>query len=269
MSAPDAPLWKHVGMHALDLNSDAAESFGSWTMGDDEGILESITSINIACGFHGGDASTMRRTAALAASRGVTVGAHVGYRDLAGFGRRFIAYDYEDLVAETMYQLGALAGIASTEGTRVRYVKPHGALAHAIMHDDDQARAVVDAVAALDPDLTLLLLPGSRAVNRAREQGLTVVLEAFADRAYRLDGTLVPRSEPGAVLHDEATIVENMLRFVETGAVTAVDGSAVPLEAGSICVHSDTPGSVRMAAAIRRALEEAGVDVRSFAEAES
>jgi len=255
-------------MHAIDLNSDAAESFGSWTMGDDAGILDSITSINIACGFHGGDARTMRRTVAPAAAEGVTVGAPVGYRDLAGFGRRFIAYDYEDLAPETLYQLSALAGFARAEGTEVRYVKPHGALAHAIQHDETQARAVVDAAARFDPRLTLLLLPGSRAAELAREAGLTVVLEAFADRGYRADGTLVPRTEPGAVLHDEAQIVEAMLRFVREGTVTAVDGTVVPLEAASICVHSDTPGSVAMAAAIRRALEDAGVQLRGFARGE-
>lgn len=253
-----------VPMRAIDLNSDAAESFGSWTMGDDAGILESITSINIACGFHGGDARTMRRVTALAAARGVVVGAHVGYRDLPGFGRRFIAYDYEDLAAETLYQLGALAGIARAEGTTVRYVKPHGALAHAIVHDDGQARAVVDAVAAFDPEVTLLLLPGSRAAEHAHSLGLRVVQEAFADRAYRPDGSLVPRTQEGAVLHDTDRIIDNVLRFVADGTVTAPDGSPIPLEAGSLCVHGDTPGAVALAAAIRSALDAAGAEVRSF-----
>ncbi|GAA4511513.1 LamB/YcsF family protein [Brevibacterium yomogidense] len=252
-------------MDVIDLNSDAAESFGSWTMGDDEGILGSVSSINIACGFHGGDARTMTQVSALAAQHGVTVGAHVGYRDLPGFGRRFIAYAYEDLYAETLYQLGALAAIARTAGTAMRYVKPHGALAHAVMHDTAQAQAVVDAVAAFDPDLALLLLPRSQAAVRAEEVGLRVVLEAFADRAYRSDGSLVPRTHAGAVLHDQGRVVENMLRFAEEGVLIAEDGTPVDLEAGSICVHSDTPGSVRMAHAIRAALEEAGVTIRGFA----
>ena len=174
------------------MNSDAAESFGSWVMGDDTRILDSVTSVNVACGFHGGDARTMHRVTALAAQRGIAVGAHVGYRDLPGFGRRFIAYSYDDLFAETLYQLGALRGIARTQGTDVTYVKPHGALGHAIMHDDTQARAVIDAVAAFDSSLALLLMPGSTAVEHASTVGLRVVLEAFADRAYLPDGRLVP-----------------------------------------------------------------------------
>ena len=246
------------------MNSDAAESFGSWVMGDDARILDSVTSVNVSCGFHGGDARTMHRVTALAAERGIAVGAHVGYRDLPGFGRRYIAYSYEDLYAETLYQLGALRGIARTQGTDVTYVKPHGALGHAIMHDDTQARAVIDAVATFDASLALLLMPGSTAVEHASAVGLRVVLEAFADRAYLPEGRLVPRSQEGAVLHDGQQIIENMLRFVEEGVLVAQDGTHVELGAESICVHSDTPGAIEMARSIRAALETAGVMIRSF-----
>lgn len=250
--------------NVIDLNSDAAESFGSWAMGDDAGILSSLSSINIACGFHGGDARTMREVSALAAAQGVTIGAHVGYRDLAGFGRRFIAYSYDDLYAETLYQLGALEGIARTAGTQVKYVKPHGALGHAIINDPTQAKAVVDAVAAFDAKLVLLLMPHSQAIRHAEDVGLTVALEAFADRGYLPSGALVPRAEEGAIIHDEDQIVENMLRFAEEGVLIARDGSRVELDAKSICFHSDTPGAVRMAHAVRAALERAGVTIRSF-----
>lgn len=251
-------------MNTIDLNSDAAESFGSWVMGDDAGILDSVSSVNIACGFHGGDARTMQRVSTLASERGVTIGAHVGYRDLPGFGRRFMAYTYDDLYVETLYQLGALQGIARTAGSTVRYVKPHGALGHAIIHDQAQARAVVDATAAFDPELALLLMPNSHAVDYARDRGMRVVLEAFADRGYLANGNLVPRTQEGAVLHDNAQIVENMLRLVEEGALIAADGTRVELEAESICVHSDTEGAVEMARGLRASLEEADVTIRSF-----
>lgn len=247
------------------MNSDAAESFGSWVMGDDARILDSVTSVNVACGFHGGDARTMQRVTALAAERGIAVGAHVGYRDLPGFGRRFIAYSYEDLYAETLYQLGALRGVARSQGTDVTYVKPHGALGHAIMHDRTQARAVIEAVTAFDESLALLLMPPSAAIEHAAEAGLRVVLEAFADRAYLPDGRLVPRTQEGAVLHDGEQIIENMLRFAEDGVLIAQDGTRVELGAESICVHSDTAGAVAMARSIRSALEAAGVTIRSFA----
>lgn len=251
-------------MKFIDLNSDVAESFGSWKMGDDAGILESVSSANIACGFHGSDAITMRNAVGIAVERGIAVGAHIGYRDLAGFGRRFMAYTREDLFAETIYQIGALSGMARTLGTDVRYVKPHGALGHAVVHDETQARAVVDAVVAVDPELILLLMPNSKAVDLAREAGLRVVLEAFADRAYLPNGNLVPRTQAGAVIHHTAQVVENMLRFTEEGTLTALDGTTVDLEAESICVHGDTAGAIEMARAVREALTGAGVEIRSF-----
>lgn len=252
-------------MHSIDLNSDVAESFGTWRLGDDAGILASVTSANIACGFHGGDPVTLQRAIAIAAERGIAVGAHIGYRDLAGFGRRYIAYSREDLFAETVYQLGALAGMARIAGAEVRYVKPHGALGHAVVHDEDQARAVVDAVAAYDPGLALLLMPNSVAVDYARASGLRVVLEAFADRNYLPNGDLVPRSHPDAVLRDTPRVVDNMLRFAEEGRLIALDGTVVELEAESICVHGDTAGAIEMAREVRRALEHAGIEIRSFA----
>ena len=251
-------------MKSIDLNSDVAESYGSWKMGDDAGILESVTSANIACGFHGGDAMTMRSVLTIAAERGVAVGAHVGYHDLSGFGRRFIAYTHDELYAETAYQMGALAGMARTVGADVRYVKPHGALGHAIVHDDTQARAVVDAVAAFDPGLPLLLMPNSKAVDYARSLGLRVVLEAFADRSYLPNGNLVPRTQPDAVIHDTPRVVDNMLRFAEEGTLIALDGTVVDLEAESICVHGDTAGAIEMARAVHHGLTEAGIEIRSF-----
>ncbi|WP_449279027.1 LamB/YcsF family protein [Leucobacter sp. GX24907] len=250
---------------SIDLNSDVAESFGNWQLGDDAGILASVSSANIACGFHGGDPVTMQRALAISAERGISVGVHIGYRDLAGFGRRFIAYSREDLYAETVYQIGALAGMARLAGTHIRYVKPHGALGHAVVHDEVQARAVVDAVAAYDPDLALLLMPNSVAVDYARDLGLRVVLEAFADRNYLPNGNLVPRSHPEAVLHDTTRVVDNMLRFAEEGRLISLDGTVVDLEAESICVHGDTAGAIEMAREVRSALERAGVEIRSFA----
>lgn len=251
-------------MVTIDLNSDMGESFSRWELGDDPAMLQTVTSANIACGFHAGDASIMRATIQEAVRNNVTVGAHISYRDLPGFGRRFIDYDPRDLYAETIYQLGALDAIARTEGTRVAYVKPHGALGHAIIRDQAQARAVVEAVHAYSPELAMLLMPNSHAVDISRELGLRVVLEAFADRGYLADGNLVPRSRPGAMVHEPAAVIDNMLRFVETGTLTAIDGTVIDIEAASICVHSDTASSVQIARELKHALTESGVQIRSF-----
>ncbi|WP_022871922.1 LamB/YcsF family protein [Nesterenkonia alba] len=251
-------------MATIDLNSDVGESFGSWQLPDEQ-MLDVVSSANIACGFHAGDPVTMHRTVARAVEQGVAIGAHVGYRDLHGFGRRAIAYTAEDLTAEVLYQIAALDGIARTAGTRVSYVKPHGALYNTIVTDAEQARAVVDAVAAYDRELSLLLLPGSEAMRYARSVGLPVVGEAFADRAYHPDGTLVSRREPGAVLHDVDQVVANMLRFCTDRVIIARDGTEVPTEAASICTHGDTPGAAQMAQALREALTAAGVKIRPFA----
>ncbi|MFJ3393530.1 LamB/YcsF family protein [Leifsonia aquatica] len=250
---------------SVDLNSDLGESFGAWTMGDDDALLSVVTSANVACGFHAGDPATMLATCRTAAERGVAVGAHVSYRDLAGFGRRSMEVPADELRAETLYQLAALDGIARVAGTRVSYVKPHGALYNRIVRDTVQARAVAEAVAAFDPSLALLGLAGSEIEREAGAAGLRFVREAFVDRAYRADGTLVPRSEPGAVLHGDDDIAERALRLVTEGRVIADDGTDIPVEVDSLCVHGDSPDAVVMARAVRRRLDEAGIAVEAFA----
>jgi UPF0271 protein len=250
---------------ALDLNSDLGESFSAWRMGDDAAMLGIVTSANVACGFHAGDAVTARRTVRLAAQTGVAVGAHVGYRDLAGFGRRFLDVDTETLVNETLYQIGALRAVAAAEGVRVSYVKPHGALYNRIVHDEVQAAAVVEGVVLAGDDLALVGLPGSAVLRIAEQRGIRAVREAFADRAYRADGTLVPRSQPDAVIHDPAAVAERVLGLALAGTVRAIDGTTVAIDADSVCVHGDTPGAVAIARAVRAALEDAGVAVASFA----
>ncbi|MFF2053013.1 LamB/YcsF family protein [Leifsonia sp. NPDC058194] len=250
---------------SVDLNCDLGESFGAWTMGDDDALLDVVTSANVACGFHAGDAATMLATCRTALARGVTVGAHVSYRDLAGFGRRSMDVPPRELHAETLYQLAALAGIARVAGTRVAYVKPHGALYNRIVRDTAQARAVAEAVAAFDPSLALLGLAGSEIERAASDAGLRFVREAFVDRAYRADGTLVPRTEPGAVLHGDSEIAHRALRLVTEGRVVAADGTDIPVEVDSLCVHGDSPGAVEMARAVRGRLDAAGVVVGAFA----
>lgn len=250
---------------SVDLNSDLGESFGAWSMGDDAALLRVVSSANVACGFHAGDPSTMLATCREAAANGVTVGAHVSYRDLAGFGRRPMEVPAGELRDEVLYQLAALAGIARVAGTAVRYVKPHGALYNRIVHDAGQARAVVDAVVAFDPTLALLGLAGSAVERAADEAGVRFVREAFVDRGYRPDGTLVPRTEPGALLSDEREIAARALRMVTEGRVVAADGTDLVVEVDSLCVHGDTPGAVAMARAVRDALAAAGVRVEPFA----
>ncbi len=248
----------------LDLNSDLGESFGRWVLGDDEAMLGLITSANVACGFHAGDATTLRRTCALAAKHGVVVGAQVGYRDLAGFGRRFVDMDPGELADDVLYQIGALEAFCRVAGTRVRYVKPHGALYNATVHHEAQARAVVAAVRAYDAALPLLGLPGSRLLAEAEAAGLRAVPEFFVDRGYTPEGTLVPRSQEGALLHDPAEVTARVLRMVGEGVVAAVDGTDVAVRAESACVHGDSPGAVAMAAAVRDGLTAAGVALHAF-----
>ena len=252
-------------MPSIDLNSDVGESFGNWTMGDDAAVFRYVSSANVACGFHAGDPSTIAVTCREAVAAGVNIGAHVGYRDLAGFGRRFLDCSATELADDVLYQLGALQALAHAAGSEIKYVKPHGALYNTIVHHEVHAQAVVDAVHAFSPGLPLLLLPGSVALAKAEAKGLRGVAEAFADRAYNADGTLVSRREEGAVLHDHAAITENMVRLATEGKIVARDGSVLNVHAESICVHGDTPGAVAMAAAVRAGLEAAGVTVRSFA----
>ncbi len=248
----------------IDLNADLGESYGRWTLGDDDAMLQVVTSANVACGSHAGDASVLRHSCERAAEHGVTVGAQVGYHDLAGFGRRFIDMVPAELTADVIYQIGALDGLARASGTRVRYVKPHGALYNAIVHHEEQAAAVVEAVLAYDPALPVLGLPGSAWLRRADEAGLVTVREAFADRAYTPEGTLVSRREPGAVLDDPDAIADRCVRMALEGLVEATDGSSVPAEAGSLSVHGDSPGAVEIARRVRARLDEAGVEVSPF-----
>ncbi|MFT8179502.1 LamB/YcsF family protein, partial [Mycobacteroides chelonae] len=227
-------------MTRIDLNADLGEGFGVWRLGDDEAMLDVVTSANLACGFHAGDPATLHRTCRAAAARGIRIGAQVGYRDLAGFGRRFIDIAADDLYADVVYQIGALDALARTVGSSVTYVKPHGALYNTIVHHEVQADAVARAVRDVNAAFPVLTLPRSAFGDRARELGLRVVTEAFADRAYREDGTLVPRGEPGAVLHDPAAVAARIPALSKT--------------AESICVHGDSPDAVTIARAVRAAL---------------
>ncbi|WP_328321678.1 LamB/YcsF family protein [Streptomyces sp. NBC_00388] len=249
----------------MDLNADLGEGFGRWQLTDDDALLSSVTSANVACGFHAGDPSVMRRVCEAAAARGVRIGAHVSYRDLAGFGRRSMDVPPDELAAETAFQIGALRVFAEAAGPGVSYVKPHGALYNRTVHDEEQATAVVEGIRLAGGGLAVLGLPGSRLLAAARAAGLPVVDEAFADRAYTPHGTLVPRREPGAVIEDAAAVVRRAVGMAVDRTVTARDGSRVPVAARSLCVHGDTPGAAGVARRIRVALEEAGVRVRAFA----
>jgi len=249
---------------SIDLNADLGEGFGVWRLGDDDAMLGIVTSANIACGFHAGDPAGLLSVCRLAAERGVRIGAQVSYRDLAGFGRRFIDVAAEDLHADVVYQIGALHGLAQVAGTSVSYVKPHGALYNTIVTNREQAAAVAEAVSAVDVGLPVLGLAGSVFFDEAQRRGLRTVPEAFADRAYRPDGQLVSRREPGAVLHDAAAIAERVLTMVTGRSVTAVDGSAVALQVESVCVHGDSPGAVQIASAVSDRLKADGIDLKAF-----
>jgi 5-oxoprolinase (ATP-hydrolysing) subunit A len=250
---------------AVDLNADLGESYGAWRLGDDDGLLSVVTSANIACGFHAGDPLTIRRACAGAVARGVAIGAQVSYHDLAGFGRREMLVPADELSAEVLYQIAALDGIARAEGGRVSYVKPHGALYNRAARDAEQAAAIAQAIRAYDPELPLLTRPGSASAVEASALGLRVVTEAFADRAYHDDGSLVSRGEPGAVLTDPAVVADRVVTLVTGGTILSVTGQPIRLLARSVCVHGDTPGAVTLAGAVRVALEEAGVKLMSFA----
>jgi 5-oxoprolinase (ATP-hydrolysing) subunit A len=249
----------------VDLNSDLGEGFGVWNAGDDEGLLAVATSANVACGFHAGDPLIMRRVCASAAARGVAVGAHVGYPDLRGFGRREVDCPPDELEADAVYQIGALQAAARAAGTRVSHVKPHGALYHRAASDHVVAAALVDACLLADRSLAVVGPPHSRLQAAAVEAGLDFAAEGFADRAYLPDGGLVPRGVPGAVIHDPDVVVDRCLRMATRGEAVAVDGSGVALHVRTICVHGDTPGALGLAHRIRACLEAAGVAVRPFA----
>lgn len=246
----------------IDLNADLAESFGRWTLGDDAAMLAVVTSANVACGFHAGDPLVMRSALEIAKVNGVAVGAHVSYRDLAGFGRRYVDASPAELEGDVLYQVGALQGIARAVGTSVRYVKPHGALYNRIQHDPVHAGAVVAAVATTG--LPIMGMPGSVILQLAAAAGLATLTECFADRAYSRDGSLVARDIPGAVIHEPAEVAARAIRMATEGTVETIDGDIVELgHPDSLCLHSDTPGAVELARAVRAALESAGVEVSS------
>ncbi|MET9832504.1 5-oxoprolinase subunit PxpA [Streptomyces sp. NPDC006385] len=254
-------------MTSIDLNADLGEGFGRWRLTDDERLLSVVTSANVACGFHAGDAATMRRVCEQAAERGVRIGAQVSYRDLAGFGRRAMDVPPAELTAEVAYQIGALEVFARAAGTRVSYVKPHGALYNRVVHDEEQAGAVVDGVllaARADATLPVLGLPGSRLLDLAAKAGLPAVTEAFADRAYTEQGTLVPRGQDGAVVTDPEAVVRRSVGLARSGVVTAHSGAQVEVRARSLCLHGDTPGAVELARRVRARLEQSGVRVEAF-----
>jgi UPF0271 protein len=249
----------------VDLNCDLGEGFGHWRLGDDDALLGVVTSANVACGFHAGDASIMRRVCERAVQADVAIGAQVGYRDLPGFGRRFIDIEPEALTQDVIYQVGALEAFARVAGSRVRYVKPHGALYNAIVHHEEQAAAVVRAVTDYDRTLPVLGLPGSAWLRLAAEAGLSVVDEAFADRAYTPEGTLVSRRLPGSVLNDAAEIARRCVAMATGQPITDIEGGELVVSPGSICVHGDTAGAVDIARQVKAALTEAGVTVVPFA----
>jgi UPF0271 protein len=246
----------------IDLNCDMGEGFGAWAMGDDEAIAPLVSSVNVACGFHASDPGTMRRTVRLAKRHGVAVGAHPSYPDRVGFGRRALAATPDEVRDDVTYQLGALLAFCRAEGVPLRHVKPHGALYNAAAGDEALARGICEAVRDVDPALVVVALAGSRMLGVARGLGLTAVGEAFADRAYTPAGALVSRREPGAVLHDPAAVTARVVRMARERRVTAVDGSDVALDAGTVCIHGDTPGAAALARAVRAALEREGVAVR-------
>ena len=249
----------------IDINADMGESFGAWTMGADAALLEQVTSANIACGFHAGDPRVMDATVARAAERGVTIGAHVSYPDLVGFGRRQLRVSPDELTTDVLYQIGALEAFCRRHQTAVRYVKAHGALYNDLAGDERLAAALGQAVAAYDAGLSVLALAGSPAVDVLRQQGLPVVAEGFADRGYTAAGRLVPRSQPGAVLTDPAAVAERGWRIATGAPIETEDGAPLVLEVGSLCVHGDTPGAVGLARELRAVLSARTVEVAAFA----
>ena len=250
-----------MALKHVDLNADVGESFGPWILGHDEALFPHITSANVACGFHAGDPGVMRATVALARAHGVAVGAHPGFPDLSGFGRREMRMSPRDVEDLVVYQIGALAAVAAVEGVRLQHVKAHGALYNMAVTEFALADAIARATAAVDRSLVLLGLPGSQLLQAGERAGLRTASEVFADRAYRADGTLVPRTQAGAVIQDEEVVVQRVVAMVRERAVVAEDGSRVTLRVDTICIHGDTPGAAQLAARVRAALEAAGMEV--------
>ncbi len=249
----------------IDLNCDMGEGFGRWALGDDARLIGDITSASIACGFHAGDPRTMDATVALAAGAGVSIGAHVAYPDLTGFGRRHLAVSVDELVTDVLFQVGALQAICARHHTTVRYVKAHGALYHDIAEGPELAGGLADAVDALDAGLVVLTLAASPSVAVMDERGIPVVAEAFADRAYTAEGRLVPRSQPGAVITDPERVAERAWRIADGQPIDAQDGTPITIRATSLCVHGDSPGAVALAGAVRRSLTDHGITLAPFA----
>jgi UPF0271 protein len=252
-------------MVSIDLNSDLGESYGAWKMGDDQAMLDIVSSANIACGFHAGDPAGLLKTVQKAAAMNVVIGAHVSYPDRVGFGRRDMDVTSEELIGDVIYQIGALQGIAKAAATSVRYVKPHGALYNHIANHERQAMAVIKAIKMIDPSLALMGLAGTPVLELAKSEGLQVVAEVFADRSYTREGLLVSRREPNAVLHDAGQVARRMLNFVRTGLILAHDGTEIRIEAHSICVHGDSPGAVTMAREIRDLFQAEAIGICAFA----
>lgn len=254
-------------MWHIDLNADAGESFGVWQLGNDAEILSQLSSVNLACGFHAGDPLTMRRSVALALGHGVAVGAHPGFRDLIGFGRRELAASADDVYTDVLYQVGALAAFLRPFGKALHHVKPHGALYLRMARDAPTAEAVVRAVRDFDPALPLVGLAGpggAMLVDVAERSGVRVVLEAFPDRGYTDDGQLAPRTEPGALVTDPGEVAARALAMARNGEVETLSGKRLPLETQTLCLHGDAPHAPAAARAVRQALEAAGIAVRTF-----
>ncbi len=249
----------------IDLNCDLGEGFGAWQMGNDAAMIDLATSVNVACGFHAGDADIMRSTIRLAKARGVSVGAHPGFRDLHGFGRRPVpgitASEIETLVA---YQIGALQAVAALEGYQVTHVKAHGALSNVACEDDMTARAIASAIRAVDRDLTFVVLSNSRLAVAGEAAGLPLAHEVFADRAYEDDATLVSRRKPGAVLHDPTLIADRVVRMVQDGAVVAASGKVIKMPMDTVCIHGDTEGAVDIARELHQKLSAADIAIKPF-----
>lgn len=253
-------------MRKIDLNSDLGESFGAYTMGQDDQVLASVSSANVACGFHAGDPSVMVKTVKLAAQRGVAVGAHPGYPDLVGFGRRTMSCSPDEIYCDCLYQIGAIDGVCRAQGIELQHVKPHGAMYNAAAKDMNMAIAIAQAVKDISPSLILMGLAGSLFEEAARQVGIPFVSEAFADRAYMADGSLVPRTMKGAVIHDSQEAARQVLSMVTTGRIKAIDGTEIFMSPHSICLHGDTKEAVEMSAAVRKKLEEEKIVIANLKE---